>query len=80
MPEFGANFVIGFAFVTIRRSESYEVGHRSMCPVRARVACQAPGVCCSTYSFFMRLIRFPYAADTIMKRRRKILLTRFTFK
>jgi hypothetical protein len=26
IPQFGANFVIGFAFVTIRRSKSYEVG------------------------------------------------------
>jgi hypothetical protein len=27
IPEFGANFVLDFAFVTIRRSEAQEVGH-----------------------------------------------------
>ena len=27
IPEFGANFVVGFAFVTIRRSEACEVGY-----------------------------------------------------
>jgi hypothetical protein len=30
IPEFGANFVLGFAFVTIRRSEACESGTVSM--------------------------------------------------
>jgi hypothetical protein len=80
IPNFGANFVLRFAFVTIRRSEAYEVGHRFNVPYKHVWRGQALAVCCSIYSFFMRLIRFLYAADTVMKRRRKILLTRFTFK
>jgi hypothetical protein len=36
IPEFGANFVLGFAFVTIRRSEAYQVGHRFNVPWHVR--------------------------------------------
>jgi hypothetical protein len=32
IPEFGANFVLGFAIVTIRRSEACKVGHRFNIP------------------------------------------------
>ena len=32
IPDFGANFVLGFAFVTIRRNEAYEVRHRFNVP------------------------------------------------
>ena len=41
VPEFGANFVIALAVVTIHRSEAYEVGHRFNVSYEARVACRA---------------------------------------
>jgi hypothetical protein len=71
IPKFGANFVLGFAFVTIRRSEAYE----------GTVSMSRMSTCGMSGAWRMlQHIQLLYAADTVMKRRRKILLTRFTFK
>jgi hypothetical protein len=53
-PEFGANFIIGFAVVTIRRSEAREVRHCFDIPYEY-VGHVSRLVCCRIN--FMRLLR-----------------------
>jgi hypothetical protein len=63
IPDFGANFVLGFAFVTIRRNEAYEVKHRFNVPYEhvwhvmrlAYIAAYTDSLC-GWYGFFMRRI------------------------
>jgi hypothetical protein len=50
IPEFGANFVIAFTVVTIRRSEAREVGHRFKVPYE-QVWHVTPSVYCRTERF-----------------------------
>jgi hypothetical protein len=73
VPEFGANFVIALAVVTIRRSEARKVGYSLDVPYEnvGHLSCG---------SFWGCNMDDFYAADAFTVRHRKVLRPRVTFK